>query len=289
MRSLFATLALGALAGRFWRRARRSVEVERLASTLGPASPVEVDAGANDALPRPASLIDGWGGRLGALAALSGLLAAVVGFLLAGLPGGVAGAVVGAVLPRSIARRRAAQGAATVDRQVGEFADAVASAVRGGLSISQAVEFAAEDAEQPMRKACVALLGTRSMGTPLADALDGFAESVGTDEAKLLALVLGVHHRSGGNVAAALDEITSTIRHRLELRRELRAITAQGRISGSILGLLPVAFFLVLSVTSRSQLEPVVRSPAGAVLVSAGLGLEALAYLWIRRLLRVDL
>ena len=58
-------------------------------------------------------------------------------------------------------------------------------------------------------------------------------------------------------------------------------------MSGAILGSLPIVFFLVMSVTSRGDLEPVLRSPAGIAMVGAGLLMQGIAYLWIRRLLRV--
>lgn len=290
MIALLVAAVFGVLASRLMSRARRRGRAERLTAALGRSGtsgstlPPVLVAGAT---PADAGAAPGVASA-GSLAVVSGLCGAALGALLAGPPGGIAGAVIGASIPRGLSRRRGAAVAALVDRQVSEFADGVASAVRGGLSISQAVEFAAEEAEPPLRGAAGALLRNRRMGVPLAEALEGFAASVATDEAKLLALVLGVHHRSGGNVAAALDEIRSTIRHRLDLRRELRAITAQGRISGFILGVLPVAFLVVLSVTSRHELSPVLHSPTGAMLVGAGLVLDGLAYLWIRRMLRVD-
>jgi tight adherence protein B len=89
-------------------------------------------------------------------------------------------------------------------------------------------------------------------------------------------------------VAGAVEEVAGTIRHRIAVRRELRALSAQGRISGSILGALPIAFFLVLAVTSHQELAPVYRSPAGIAMISSGLVMEALAFVWIRRLLRVE-
>lgn len=286
MTMLLAAAGLATLCAVFAARARRLAANERLVADL---------VGAESASPAGSGVGRevGIGGASGdrdaqVITVAAALLGVACGMTLAGAPGAVAGGVAGASIPRVVERRRAARTAAAVDRQVGEFADAVASAVRGGLSISQAVEFAAEEAESPLADATGALLQNRATGLPLTEALERFADSVATDEAKLLALVLGVHHRSGGNVASALEEITATIRHRLDLRRELRALTAQGRISGYILGILPVAFFAVLSVTSRGQLSPVVRSPAGVVLVSAGLALDGLAYVWIRRLLRVE-
>jgi tight adherence protein B len=198
--------------------------------------------------------------------------------------GGIA-AIVGL---RMAARRGHVPDARALDQQVGQFAEGVASAVRGGLSISQAVEFASSEAEPPMTAFVEEFQHAREAGVPLRAALDDLSDRVGTDEIRLLALVLGVHHRSGGNVAMALDDVAATIRHRLKLRRELRALTAQGRISGLVLGVLPIGFFLVMALTSRSQLEPVLRSLPGMVMVSVGFLLEGLAFLWIRQLLRVD-
>jgi tight adherence protein B len=210
-----------------------------------------------------------------------------LGWLLGGPATTVAGGIGTAVGLRFLEGRSASPDVA-LDQQVSELAEGVASGVRGGLSITQAVEFAEADAQPPMREPVEEFLAARDVGVPFRPALDRLAARVGTDEIQLLALVLGVHHRSGGNVAGALDDVAATIRHRLRLRRELRALTAQGRISGAVLGVLPIGFFVVMALTSRGQLEPVLHSPAGAIMVSAGFVLEGLAFLWIRRLLRVD-
>jgi tight adherence protein B len=216
----------------------------------------------------------------------------VFGTWLGWFVGGVATAAaggIGAVVALRFARRRKTKpDVRALDQQVGELAEGVASGVRGGLSIAQAVAFAAAEARPPLKAAAEEFLAARDVGVSFQLALGRLADRVGTDEVRLLAMVLGVHHRSGGNVAGALDDVAATIRHRLKLRRELLALTAQGRISGLVLGVLPVGFFLVLALTSRSQLQPVLHSVPGALMVSVGFLLEGLAFLWIRRLLRVD-
>jgi tight adherence protein B len=188
---------------------------------------------------------------------------------------------------RVAALRRSKPDVRALDQQVGELAEGIASGVRGGLSIAQAVEFAAAEAQSPLSAAAGEFLAAREVGVSFQLALVRLADRVATDEVRLLAMVLGLHHRSGGNVAGALEEVAATIRHRLKLRRELRALTAQGRISGLVLGVLPVGFFLVMALTSRSQLQPVLRSAPGAMMVSVGFLLEGLAFMWIRKLLRV--
>jgi tight adherence protein B len=209
------------------------------------------------------------------------------GFHLAGAGGLVAGAAIGMASPFLVAARRRRGRQETLERLVAEVAESVALAVRSGLSIRQALQFTSGEVDEPMRSSVQELLRTNSLGTPLERGITAWAADIGTDEARLLAIVLTIHVRSGGDLGGALQEVAATIRHRISVRRELRAMSAQGRTSGAILGSLPIVFFLVLAVTSRSELAPVYRSPAGVAMVSGGLVLELLAYLWIRRLLRV--
>jgi tight adherence protein B len=211
-----------------------------------------------------------------------------VGWLLGGVPTAIAAGACAPLALHSLRRHRARPDRDAVDRRVQEFADGVASAIRGGQSIAQAVEFAAAEVRPPLSEAAREFLSDRAVGAPLQPALARFADQVDTDESRLLALVLGIHHRAGGDVAGALDEVVGTIRHRLGLRRELRALTAQGRISGVVLGVLPVGFFLIMALISRGQMQPILRSAVGAAMVSVGFLLDGLALLWIRRLLRIE-
>jgi tight adherence protein B len=212
-----------------------------------------------------------------------------IGLRLIGGVGLAVGVIAGSALPFLIEARRRRRSAEALERQVAEVAESVALAARAGLSIRQALEFAASEVGDPARTSVGELLRANELGAPLERAVTRWANGVGTEEARLLALVLTLHVRSGGDLGGALDEVARTIRHRVSVQRELRAMSAQGRISGAVLGSLPIAFFLVLAVTSRSEVVPVYRSVAGAAMVTTGLLLELVAYLWIRRLLRVDI
>ena len=84
-----------------------------------------------------------------------------------------------------------------------------------------------------------------------------------------------------------LDQVGATIRERVAAAREVRALTAQARLSGLVLGLLPFGFFGFLWLTSRKDMQAALGTPAGVASVCLGLLLEGLAFLWIRRLLEV--
>jgi tight adherence protein B len=213
---------------------------------------------------------------------------AALGDLVAGPVGLLAGAAGGAAIP-SVVRRRQARGQAELkERQLVELSEGIALAVRSGLSLTQAIEFVAPEVEQPLRWSVDELVARQRLGTSFENSLRQFGGEVATDDASLLVVILSVHAKAGGNVAAALDEVTSTIRNRIAIRRELRALSAQGRISGLILASLPIGFALVLATTSRDELAPVYRSATGMLMVAGGLLMEVIAFLWIRRLLRIN-
>jgi tight adherence protein B len=226
------------------------------------------------------------GGLLLRVGAVAG--GVVLGLRLMGPVGVAAGAASGWAVPGLVERRRQARREESLERQLADVVETVAAAVRSGMSIAQAVEFAAAEAPPPIRELLHRVVSERQVGASIERALGAFAEAIGTDDGRLFVLILTIHQRSGGNVAGALEEVSSTVRHRVAVRRELRALTAQGRVSGAVLGALPIGFFLVLATTSGGELGPIYRSAAGIGMVGAGLVLEGLAYLWIRRLLRVE-
>jgi len=216
------------------------------------------------------------------------VMASAAGFRVAGLPGLVLGPVAGGMLARARRRRRGRLRMDALERQLADFVESAALAVRTGYSVIQAIEFAASEAEDPMAELAVLMAEERRVGVPFDDALEHFAGVLASEDARLFTLIVGIHSKSGGNLAGALEEVGATIRHRISVRRELRAFTAQGRVSGAILGFLPIGFFVVLALTSRGDLAPVYRSSAGITMIVTGLVMEALAFVWIRRLLQVD-
>ena len=216
------------------------------------------------------------------------VVASAVGLRVAGLPGLLAGPVAGAVLARARRRRRSHQRRDALERQLAEFVESAALAVRTGYSVIQAIEFAASEAEEPMAEFALLMAEERRVGVPFDDALEHFGNALSSEDARLFTLIVRIHSKSGGNLAGALEEVGATIRHRISVRRELRAFTAQGRVSGAILGSLPIGFFVVLALTSRRELAPVYRSSTGITMMAAGLAMEALAFVWIRRLLQVE-
>jgi tight adherence protein B len=218
-----------------------------------------------------------------ALVVASGLIAGVVvGPLVGG--GGVACFALAGYLVRRRRRSRLRQRAG---EQIADAVSALSAGLRAGLSLPQSFAYARDEAEEPLRGELASLVDGIDTGTPISEALATWADAHDSEDARLIAGVLDLHRRSGGDLPIVLDGLAGTLRERRAAHREVRALTAQARLSGVILGMLPIGFFGFLLLTSRREMVDAIATPLGGTALGIGLGLEVLAFLWIRHLLEV--
>jgi tight adherence protein B len=256
-----------ALAGLFAERAFASVRSDRLATRLG--------------IDRPQRPVRSPDRRV--LVAVSLLIAAIVVGPLIGSAG-----VASVVLTRYLVRRHRRSGQRhRAAEQIADAVSALSAGLRAGLSLPQAFAYARDEAEEPLRGELASLVDGIDTGTPISEALAEWADAHDSEDARLIAGVLDLHRRSGGDLPIVLDGLAGTLRERRAAHREVRALTAQARLSGVILGMLPIGFFAFLLVTSRREMVDAIATPLGGTALGIGLGLEVLAFLWIRHLLEV--
>lgn len=219
---------------------------------------------------------------------VAGLVGAVAGSVLAGPPGLVGGMLVGGVVPVALERRGRARDLRLIEEQLVDIVTAIAAALRSGRSLVQALAVAGEEVDAPLGKIFTEATERTALGVPIDEVLEGLGARIGGQDARLVTGVLRLHRRTGGALAASLDDLARTLRARRDGARELRSLTAQARLSAAILGLLPLGFFLFLSVVARRDVEAAYRTVAGASAIGVGLALQGAAFVWIRQLLRVE-
>ena len=212
----------------------------------------------------------------------------LVGGALAGLPGSIAGAVATAVAPRILQRRRTARRMEALESDLADAVAAVATTMRSGRSLTQAIAHAAREVDAPLGPALMSVADRSELGVPFEASLDRLVEELPSADVRLVSGVLRIHRRTGGALPSVLDQVAKTLRERRAAAREIRSLTAQARLSAVILGLLPIGFFLFLSATSRNDIEAAYHSATGATAIGVGLILQGGAYLWIRQLLQVE-
>jgi tight adherence protein B len=204
--------------------------------------------------------------------------------------GPAAAVVVGAVTLAGLrlrARRRRSLEERRREEQLADVVAAIAAGLRAGLSLTQSLEHARDETPPPLHDDLARTIARIDTGVPIGEALAGWADNVASEDAHLVVGVLELHRRSGGDLPSVLDNLVATLRDRRATHREVRALTAQARLSAVILGMLPIGFFGFLLLTSRHEILEAIATPLGEAAVAIGLGLEGLASLWIRRLLEV--
>ena len=225
---------------------------------------------------------------LGPLVAVGAAAAGLIGYRFAGFAGSIAAVAAVVVAPRLVRRRRTRQRERRMQEHLAEAVALIATAMRSGRSLLQAIELSAEELDPSLGTTLRRLVDRTELGDPMDGAIDAWATEVGGPDARLVAGVLKLHRRTGGSLSTTLEDLAETIRSRRSAAREIESLTAQARLSATILGLLPIGFFLFLSVVAREDLEAAYETPAGVAAIGLGFALQGAAYLWIRGLLRVE-
>jgi tight adherence protein B len=211
----------------------------------------------------------------------------LIGFLTIGPVLAIGGGASAAVILQLVRRRRRTGQRHRAAEQIADAISALSAGLRAGLSLSQSFAYARDEADEPLRSDLATLVDKIDVGTPLSEALSDWADAQGSEDALLIVGVLDLHRRSGGDLPTVLDSLAGTLRERRAAFRDVRALTAQARMSGVILGMLPIGFFGFLLLTSRREMFHAIGTPLGGAALGIGLGLELLAFLWIRHLLEV--
>ena len=229
------------------------------------------------------------GGEFMVLLSVSALAAFLVSWMLtldigtAMLFGTLAAALLwGVVSWRAYSRRNA------FSEQLGDCLTTIANALRAGYSFPQSVEVVAREMEPPISDEFAQVSREVSMGVPLEAALEGMGRRVGSADLDLVITAVLIQREVGGNLAQILDSISDTIQERIRMKREIFALTAQGRLSAWVLIVLPFILALFMYIFSREQLMVLVNDPLGRMALIISLILEVIGYVVIQKIVHID-
>ena len=172
--------------------------------------------------------------------------------------------------------------------QLGDMLSMVASALRAGFSFVQAVEIVSKEMAAPMSVEISKLIREINVGVPMETALEDINRRVECPEFELITTAVLIQRQVGGNLAQILDNISDTINERIRMKREVLALTAQGRMSAVVLALLPMALAAFLFSVHHDYFDPLLESSMGKVAIGIALLMELLGYLVIKRIVDID-
>ena len=188
---------------------------------------------------------------------------------------------------RSLIARRAEKQRHLFAEQLPDNLQVISSALRAGHSLSSALAVLVEDCSEPSRREFRRVVADERLGAPLDETLVDVARRMQSRDLEQVALVAALQRETGGNTAEVLDRVAETVRGRFELRRLVRTLTTQGRMSRWVLSLLPVGLLLVMSALNPGYVAPLFTNPAGRVLLVLGAVMIVTGSLVIKRIVNI--
>lgn len=198
-------------------------------------------------------------------------------------------ALAGAASPFLVLRFQRRRRLKLFNRHLPEAIDLMSRALRAGHSVAASIEIIGDESPEPVRSEFREVYRQQNFGLPTREALVQLGERIPLPELNFVITAMLLQKETGGNLVEVLDRTGAVIRERLRIEGEIRIYTAQGRMTGWILSLMPVAMFFLLSAANRGYCRVLVEDPTGQKLVLAGLGLMVIGGLAIRKIVNVKI
>jgi tight adherence protein B len=173
------------------------------------------------------------------------------------------------------------------DELLPECIDLMARGLRAGHALTAVLEMVGTETAEPLSSEFRRLAEEHSLGLPLRDATMNLVARLPRDDMRFLATAILLQKETGGNLAVILDKTAAVARERARLRGQLRIYTAQARVTGWVLCLMPFIMFGLLSAINWQFEKLLITEEAGRTLVYIGLGLIVLGVLAIRKIIDV--
>jgi tight adherence protein B len=197
-------------------------------------------------------------------------------------------AAVVAAGPFLFVRHKARKRLATFEEQFPQAIDLIARSLRAGHALTTALQMAGNEIADPVGAEFRTLFDQQNFGMSMAEALKAFAARMPLIDARFFVTALLTQRETGGNLAEVLDKLAAVIRERFKVKRQVRVMSAHGRITGMVLGFLPPAVALILFVIAPDHIRLLVDDPLGVRMVVAAIVLQITGVLIIRRIVNVE-
>jgi tight adherence protein B len=216
------------------------------------------------------------GGFLGFLVSSGGLLLTIV-FLS-----------IGSVLPWLYLNLRKSRRQKAFNAQLADTLQLIAGSLSAGLSLAQSLDTVVREGGEPVAGEFRRALIEARLGVQIEDSLDAIAERMESDDFAWIVMAIRIQREIGGNLSELLNKVAATIRERDYLRRQVKTLAAEGKMSAWILAGMPPAIFVYMMVVNPTYLQPMLVTPLGWAMLAAGVVLLAIGGFWMSRVVKVD-
>lgn len=215
------------------------------------------------------------------------LAAAAVGLIIAGPLGALAGLVVVPLLAKLYLDYLIGQRKKKFQGQLDEILQMMASSLRAGYSLLQALQAMGNEADSPAREEFTRVINETRVGRPLQAALLEVSTRMGSDDFYWVAQAIAINREVGGNLADVLDNVAHTIRERNQLQRQVAALSSEGKLSAGILMGLPFVVVGFISITNPEYLSLLFNNIIGWGILAAATVMLVIGAVWLRATVRI--
>jgi tight adherence protein B len=198
------------------------------------------------------------------------------------------GAAAFVAIAQFILARKKRKRLAAIEDQFPDVLDFLARSVRAGNALSISLEILGTEASEPLRSEFLKVTREMALGASFENALENLMTRVPLIETRFFASAVLLQRETGGNLAEVLSRLATSVRERLRLRGHVRAVSGQGRITAAVLTILPIAVVLLLNVLSPQYIAGLTREPVGRTLLGAAVVSQALGYLFMKKIINIE-
>jgi tight adherence protein B len=207
----------------------------------------------------------------------------------------IIGIPIGFLIPRFWLARRKAGRLNAFNKALPDTITLIANALRAGSSFLQAIELVVRESRPPISTEFGRVIREVNLGLPFEQAMENMVRRVRSDDLELMATAIAIQHTVGGNLAEILDSIAFTIRERVRIKGEIRTLTAQQRLSGYVVGFLPIGLAGFLFIAAPGFMDPMFKNPpeilglpAGVIILAFGGFMMFIGFMIIRRIVDIE-
>lgn len=198
------------------------------------------------------------------------------------------GMLLGIILPRIYLKQKQDARLQALNGQLGDALVTMANGLRAGFGFQQAMDSVKRELPDPIAGEFAWTLRETNLGSSHEEALVNLGQRVGSDDLDMIITGIIIQRQVGGNLAEILDNISGTIRERSRIKREIKVLTAQGRLSGLVIGLLPLVLIAVMLLINPDYFNVMVKDLRGIVMLGAAVVMEIIGFTLINKIIDID-
>lgn len=212
----------------------------------------------------------------------------ILGFFLGGLVIATVFLLIVLLAAPAVLNFKAAARQRKFERQLPDTLTLLAGALRAGFSLMQAVDAVSQEVQNPMGRELRRVVSETRLGRDLEEALEDTSDRMGSADFAWAVMAIKIQREVGGNLAELLMTVADTMLQRERLRREVKALTAEGRISAYILACLPPGLGVVMYLGNQEYMNPLFHDILGQVMLALSLVSMVVGFFWMQKVVKID-